>query len=349
MFYGLHTTTKAERDILLAREGEKITIDPATFQRPKGNKAIVIEEGTGNIYEHNPSEFFDVLREIEQNPNFDYHETAYMKRYLYKYHDVASRLGNLPALLDSIKTHGIQNPVHCEITGERLDGSYRTKIATYLGIKEVPAILHRFTWQDITEDFIERKLRARWLSSGKDYYLFNYGNTAWTNVPDAGPVYRENAHKAEFILPLITGKTVLDIGCNEGYISLMASREGHTVHGIDTDWNHIAWLNKLIYEFIDKKDIPVTFYEEDALETKRTADTILMLNVLYHFPKDKQADFLEKFHGKQIIFQCNLRKNEVRDQYYTSHPDDLMKLLSRMGRTATFIPWRDKPIIVSNA
>ena len=128
----------------------------------------------------------------------------------------------------------------------------------------------------------------------------------------------------------------------------MAAREGHTVEGIDTDWNHIAYLNKLIYEFVDKKDISAEFFEGDALQTDKTADTILMLNVLYHFPKDKQEDFLKKFHGKQIIFQCNLRKEKERETYYTSHPDDLLELLSRVGRTGTLIPWRDKPIIVSN-
>lgn len=347
-FYGLHTTTRAEREILLERGGEEVLIDPESLQRHPQNKAIVIEEGTNRLYEHKPNSFLELCKILVDDPGYDPLQSNYYLEWSYKAHDVYSRVMRLRDLILDIRENGIKEPVQVEVTGERLDGSFRSKIALFLGIKSVRAIVHRFKWQDITEDFIERKLRARAISSGKDYYEFDYGYKDWKNIPVGGAVYRENAERWETIVPLITGETVLDIGCNEGYIALQAARAGKQVVGIDLDWNHIAWLNKLIFEFVDKKDISAEFYEEDINTTDRTADTILMLNVLYHLPRKKQVELLKRFKGKQIIFQCNLRKEAERETYYTSHPDDLKALLKETGlQVVKEIPWKDKPIIIA--
>jgi len=346
MFYSLHTTTKAERDLLLGTEGELIQIDPQSFQGTH-HKAIVCEEGTDKYYEHSPKEFFALLKEVEKDPKYDYTQSDYFKTWIHNGPDLHTRLSNLPVLFKSIKEGGIKKPVECEVTGERLDGSYRSKIALYLGLKSIPAILHRFKWQDVSEGFIERKLKARKLSSVKDYYEFEYGYKDWKNIYDGGHLYQENAERADMVVDLIKGQTVLDIGCNEGLISIKAALLGHSVVGIDTDLTHIAWLNRLIFEWINKKDINVLFYTEDATTTKRTADTILILNVLYHLPREAQIRLLKQWKGKQMIFQCNLRKEKERDTYYTSHPDDLCELLDSLKIQYEVIQWRDKPIVVT--
>lgn len=344
--FSLHTTKKSERDMLLDKRGKLISIDPQLFQGTH-HKAIVCEEGSERYYEHSPKEFFELLKEIEKDPKYDYTQSAYYKTWIPFGSDINTRLSRLPELFQSIKEHGIKEPVQCEVTGERLNGSYRSKIALYLGIKRIPAALYQFKWNQIDESFIERKLKARWLSSGKDYYEFEYGYKNWKNIPEGGEIYRENAERAGIIVPLIKGNTVLDIGCNEGYISIQAAKAGKKVVGIDIDFIHIAWLNKLVFEWIDKKDLKVKFFDENALDTKRIADTILMLNVLYHLPRDKQKEFVMKFKGKQIIFQCNLRKEHERENYYTSHPDDLKKLLDECEIKYEMIEWRDKPIIIT--
>ncbi len=346
MFYGLHTTKKSERDSLIAKPGEEIMIDPKSFHRSELHKAIVIEEGTDKLYEHDISDFLELCKLVE-DPSYDPLTSKYYNHWSYKQSDVYTRVLRLRELISDIREKGIENPVHCTQTGERLDGSYRTKIALYLGIPNVKAIVHKIHWSEVDEIFIERMLRARWESSGKDYYEFSYGYKNWVNIPQGGPVYKENAERADIILPLIKGDSVLDVGCNEGYISLQAARKGLKVEGIDIDWNHIAYMNKLAFEFIDKKDIDAEFFEESIVDTTRTADTILMLNVLYHIPKDKQESILRKFKGKRIIFQCNLRKEREREKYYTSHPDDLLELLKRVGMKGEIILWRDKPIIIA--
>lgn len=342
MNFTLHTTKKSERDVLLKRRGEIITIDPAQFH--KTARPIVWEEDSGKYYEHSIQEFHDVLSLLDKNPMANLFGTAYYRKWAYKGAEIETRLKKLPSLYADIKKNGIKEPVQCEITGERLDGSYRTKIALHLGIKQVPAILHKFTWKDIDEDFIERKIKARNLAYGRDYYEFDYGFKDWKNISNGGEVFKENADRWDLIAPHVKG-SVLDIGCNEGYISIQLARNGHKVTGIDYEWINVAWLNKLIFEWIDKKDLDVEFIEDDVLNYKKQADTVLMLNVLYHLPRDKQKEFLQRFKGR-IIFQCNLRKEAVRDEYYTSHPDDLITLLKEIGRDYKVIEWRDKPLVI---
>jgi len=343
MFYGLHTTKKSERDILLARDGKSMMIDPRCFHYGS-HKTIVSEEGDWHYYEHNITPFLQVLKDLD-NGCYDPESSEYYKMWKYKGSEIETRLRNLPKLYHDIKANGIQSPVHCEQTGERLDGSYRTKIAIHLGIKEVPAIIHKFNWQDIDEDFIVRKLKARELSSGKDYYEFEYGYKDWKNV-NGGAVYRENASRVDLFKDYVVG-SVLDVGCNEGYNSIQLALQGHQVRGIDHDHIHNANLNKLIYEWIHKKDLPVEFAEQKIEEVEVKEDTVLLLNVLYHLPREEQIKLLEKFRGKRLIFQCNLRKEHVRDEYYTSHPDDLKALLESLGFKVTKeIQWKDKPIII---
>lgn len=354
MFYALHTTTKAERDLLIGREGESIRIPPSSIHKPyKGHRPYVIEEGTG--LEYNPDDrgtvekFHEILRMLDEGHDHvrNADQTSYAKEYIYKGNGVLNRLKNLPKLYRDIKEHGIKEPVRVTATGERMDGAFRTKIAMHLGIKEVPAILHRFRWTDIDDDFINRKLHARQMSSGNpDYYEFSY-NEKWNNGK-AGKVHRENAERWETILPLV-GRSVTDVGCNEGYISLQLARHGKQVWGVDHDQIHLANLNKLIFEYIDQKDLDAEYIWGD-IETAKypETDTALLLNIIYHIPFSNQVNVLNRLKSKTWVFQCNLRKKHVRTQYYGAHPDDLEELIERAGRKVVErIPYGDKPIIIA--
>jgi SAM-dependent methyltransferase len=349
MFYGLHTTKKTERDAIMADgDYKEIEIDPSDFHYASGHLPIVIEEGSGKIYCHTIKEFDDCLALIDRGI-FSPERTDYYRKWNYKGDEPLNRLERLPELYNSIKENGITEPVCCEATGERLDGSFRTKIALHLGIKKVKAREYRFKWQDINEDFINRKLKAREASTKPDYYQFSFGYKDWVNVRPCGNVYSENAFdRWEVLKHIIKGKTILDLGCNEGYIALQLARMGKKVIGVDHDWIHIANLNRLIYEYIDKKDLKTEFIQDDVLNIDITADTILMLCFIYHLPKDEQIGFLKKFKGKTIIFQCNLRKMAEREKYYGSHPDDLAELLKNSGfKIKEKIDWRDKPVIIA--
>lgn len=334
----------------MEREGINIRIPPEALQKPyKNHKPVIIEEGTELVYEQNTVNFFKLLDHIEAGNGHIHHadQTDYFKEFEYKGNSVLNRIKRLPSLYQNIKENGIQEPIHVEATGERLDGSFRTKIATYLGIQEVQAILHRFTYKDIDDWFIERKLRARQLSSGDpDYYEFSY-NEKWNNGK-AGKVHRENAERWKTILSLV-GRSVTDVGCNEGYISLQLARHGKQVWGVDHDQIHLANLNKLIFEYIDKKDLDAEYVWGD-IETAKypETDTALLLNIIYHIPFSNQVNVLSRLKSKTWVFQCNLRKKHVRTQYYGAHPDDLEELIERAGRKVVErIPYGDKPIIIA--
>jgi hypothetical protein len=121
------------------------------------------------------------------------------------------------------------------------------------------------------------------------------------------------------------------------------------VWGVDHDQIHLANLNRLIFEYIDKKELDATFVEGDIETVKYPeSDTALLLNIIYHIPYSNQAQILEKLKGRRMIFQCNLRKKHVRTQYYGAHPDDLKELIARVGmKVEQEIAWRDKPIIIA--
>lgn len=349
MYFGLHNTRKIERDNLIAKEDyQLIDVSPLDIHG-KAHKPIVWEEDSGNFYEHDITAFLETLKMMERG-KVNVENTPYFEKWKYKGTEIHTRLGRLPALVNSIKEQGILEPIDVEETGERLDGSFRSKIALHLGIPSLKARLHKFDWRDIDEDFIERKLKARGLSSGKDYYEFEYGHKDWKNIRQGGQVYRENATDRWFVLKdLVKGRKILDLGCNEGYHSIKFALKGKEVHGVDHDWTHIANLNRLIFEFVNKKDLPVTFEQNDIMKADvQGYDDVLLLNVLYHLNRADQIVLLYKLKGSRLIFQCNLRKERERETYYTSHPDDLKALLKETGyRIEQEILFRDKPIIIA--
>lgn len=347
MFYGLHTTKGVEREAFLKMPGVETTIDPSSFHRHPIHKSVVWEEDTGKFYEHPTAEFFEALKEIDEH-RFNPAESSYYKRWSYKGEEPLVRMTHLSTLYHDIKEHGIHSPVHCTLSGNRLDGSFRTKIAMHLGLKEVPAIIHEIDWREITQSFIERYLTARAMSSGPDYYSFDYGNGLW-NVK-AGKNYQDNTvDRWNLIQNYITGSTLLDLGCNEAYLSLQAARQGMKVVGYDEDWNHLAYFNRLVYSFLDRKDLDATFIEGDVRNVTETADTVLILNLIYHIPRADQVKVLAPHKGKNVIFQCNLDKEAERATYYGSHPADLMELIGRAGmEVKKVVEWGHKPLILAS-
>lgn len=88
------------------------------------------------------------------------------------------------------------------------------------------------------------------------------------------------------------GKTVLDIGCAEGLISIELARRGAlAVHGIEIVPEHVAVANKL------RGDLPVTFEVGDAnaWRPRRAYDIVIALALLHKLknPTAAAAAFAE--------------------------------------------------------
>jgi 2-polyprenyl-3-methyl-5-hydroxy-6-metoxy-1,4-benzoquinol methylase len=264
------------------------------------------------------------------------------------------RLRGLYDLYQNIKENGIRTPICIERTGERFDGSYRMMIANHLKLPSVRAQLFRFDWRDMNEEYLKRKLHAHEMAFGADYYQFEYKPGMW-NIEKGGQNYIDNAKERsdffDMFLQDLPGRTVLDLGCNEGYMGIHCALKGAKVIGYEYDKAREAnaWLNKLIFEWVHQKDIDVEFRCEDFTDTiLPKTDVTLMLNVLYHIKdREVQKKLLRNLSGT-LILQCNLRKIAEREFYYTSHPDDAVALLKETGwEVVDLIDFNDKPIIIA--
>jgi SAM-dependent methyltransferase len=55
-----------------------------------------------------------------------------------------------------------------------------------------------------------------------------------------GEMWYEHWHRYHYVLPLVAGKSVLDVACGEGYGSALMSRHAANVHGVDISAEAIA-------------------------------------------------------------------------------------------------------------
>lgn len=110
----------------------------------------------------------------------------------------------------------------------------------------------------------------------------------------------------------MTGKTVLDIGCNAGFYSLQLASRGAQVTGVDHDPRYLAQA-RFAAEVVgaDIEYLQLDVYDVDRLG--RDFDFVLFMGVLYHLRHPLYA--LEKVAGivrERLVFQSMLRgSNEV--------------------------------------
>ncbi|HEX6957362.1 MAG TPA: TIGR04290 family methyltransferase [Ferrovibrio sp.] len=131
--------------------------------------------------------------------------------------------------------------------------------------------------QDIAQ--IERQIRALapWfhnmtlagVETAPEHFLGNYPSVKWAHFRDALPQD-------------LTGRTVLDIGCNAGFFSIEMKRRGASrVVGIDSDPHYLRQA-----EFAAGiSGVEVEFHEMSVYELARLGerfDIVLFMGVLYH-------------------------------------------------------------------
>ncbi|MBV8800271.1 MAG: TIGR04290 family methyltransferase [Alphaproteobacteria bacterium] len=128
------------------------------------------------------------------------------------------------------------------------------------------------------------------------HFLGDYPAVKWRSFCDAIPQD-------------LTGKTVLDIGCNAGFYSMEMKRRGaRRVIGVDSDQDYLkqarfaAEVNELDIEFR-----PLSVYEVGALGEK--FDLVLFLGVLYHLRHPLLALDLIREHvvDEMLVFQSMQR------------------------------------------
>lgn len=134
------------------------------------------------------------------------------------------------------------------------------------------------------------------VSTAPDHFLGDYPRTKWRRFSDAIPAD-------------LTGRSVLDIGCNAGFYSLEMKRRGAArVLGVDFD---DAYLDQARFA-AEVAGLDVTFrklsvYDVAALGEK--FDLVLFMGVLYHLRHPLLALDLIREHvvGDLLVFQSMQR------------------------------------------
>jgi FkbM family methyltransferase len=155
------------------------------------------------------------------------------------------------------------------------DGFHRIIIMNYLGMDELvnattnwtepPKI--RFTGKDFP---IQDRLKDKWLYQPVEDHRLSKWNVA---RPDS-------SKRLDFIIENLIGKTVLDIGCSEGYFSRGIAKQGYEVTGIDCDYNLVAVARYLT--ILD--GLKITYYADDWSRVSKLGhfDNILLLSVIHN-------------------------------------------------------------------
>jgi tRNA (mo5U34)-methyltransferase len=108
----------------------------------------------------------------------------------------------------------------------------------------------------------------------------------------------------------MTGKTVLDIGCNAGFYSLRLHARGARVTGIEHDAHYLEQARFAARELgADVEYLQLDVYDVDRLG--RQFDYVLFMGVLYHLRYPLYAlDKVARLPRERLVFQSMLRGSQ---------------------------------------
>lgn len=147
------------------------------------------------------------------------------------------------------------------------------------------------------------------VQTAPEHFLGDYPGGVWRAIEPALPKD-------------LTGRTVLDIGCNAGFFSLQMKRRGAArVVGIDYDPRYLAQA-RLAAEVsgLELELLELSVY--DLASLGETFDVVLFMGVLYHLRHPLLAlDLLRRHVAKDlVVFQSMLRGSEGRFPAASDYP-----------------------------
>jgi tRNA (mo5U34)-methyltransferase len=147
------------------------------------------------------------------------------------------------------------------------------------------------------------------VQTAPNHFLGDYPSIKWRSFQGALPAD-------------LSGKSVLDVGCNAGFYSIeMARRKARRVVGIDSNPRYLAQA-RLAAEVsgVDLELRQLSVYEVASLEER--FDVVLFMGVLYHLRHPLLAlDLLhEHVVGDEFVFQSMLRGSAAANAVAEDHP-----------------------------
>lgn len=197
---------------------------------------------------------------------------------------IHDRIKKVTALYEHIKEHGYNGSeisVYFDKESGQVhtyDGFHRLSIMDYLGIEadlNCKVSYHHPTREDMRGDFPLTK-RLQELNKGKHLY-----QPIEDPRVDGWPLWRpDSQQRLKIVENSLTGKTVLDVGCETGWFSRELSRRGYHVTGLDSNPKRLAIARYL--SIIRNVDMELAEGAWHETLRDRKFDNILMLSVLHH-------------------------------------------------------------------
>lgn len=183
---------------------------------------------------------------------------------------------------------------------------------------------------DLTADRIRQRvselgewfhnLNLRGVQTAPNHFLFDYPNTKWAKFAHAVPSD-------------LTGRSVLDIGCNGGFYSFEMKRRGaDRVLGIDSDERYLAQA-RYAAEVL-KMDVEFRQLDTyDVGQLNERFDVVLFMGVLYHLRYPLLALDLIREHVAHdlFIFQSLQRGSDIVEPIEPDYPFAEKEIFDRPG------------------
>jgi tRNA (mo5U34)-methyltransferase len=181
----------------------------------------------------------------------------------------------------------------------------------------------------LTTDQIQERVRslAPWfhnldlggVRTAPDHFLGDYPTVKWRGFADALP------HD-------LTGRSVLDVGCNAGFYAIEMKRRGaERVLGIDSDPRYLEQARFAAQVAgVDLELRRMSVYEVPRLRTR--FDLVLFMGVLYHLRHPLLAlDRLRRVVGGMLVFQTMLRGSDEVEPVAEDYPFSETTAFERPG------------------
>ncbi len=163
------------------------------------------------------------------------------------------------------------------------------------------------------------------IATAPNHFLGDYPACKWEKFEHAVPAD-------------LTGKTVLDIGCNAGFYSLAMKRRGAArVVGIDSDPGYLEQARFAA----EVSGMDIEFRELDVYDVGKLGekfDLVLFMGVLYHLRHPLLAlDLLHEHIVKDLlIFQSMIRGSDQVDEIEPDYPFHETAIFESPGYPAMF-------------
>lgn len=183
---------------------------------------------------------------------------------------------------------------------------------------------------DLPPEAIEQRVRelGQWfhnldlkgVQTAPDHFLGDYPRIKWQRFAHAIP---ED----------LTGKTVLDIGCNGGFYALEMKRRGaDRVVAVDYDETYLAqarFAAEVVGADIEFRQLSVY----DVASLKERFDLVIFMGVLYHLRHPLLALDLIREHvaGDLLVFQSMLRGTQEVEPVDPDYPFSVTEHFERPG------------------